>query len=445
MRWLDISLPEPGKLPALDAILADIRARYDALPGIQERDGLDASSTIHLMDEVGCALFQAVHNHVPDAFVPDHGPRESGPSGGDLRARGEAPAIGDAAHDDLTGFHLVVPELWRDLPWNWLHNSLRFVLEDHPICWSGRGSGLRDGDRGWMERLVRSRYLLDTDGNPSLRATLAQLRADGVRQPDLLFVAGHSEETIRRLMFREAEFIATALSGSPLGQALARFEMPRQAVTPTSLREQAFTYQAIHYAGPTSQPAALADLGDDAWLDRFLEDALATPDAEVAGAVGLEEVPVGIDQVTAVLDMVSERADRLPTERTAPAFGASIPTPGRDRSWLLDDGPVAPESLGRGAGLPPLIFSNSYRALPELGARFDRAGASTIVGPVAPLFSRPARRFAGHFYEALGAGWCAGAAVWRASNTLRQELGEDHPGWLSYGLQGYGSLALQYL
>ena len=62
-----------------------------------------------------------------------------------------------------------------------------------------------------------------------------------------------------------------------------------------------------------------------------------------------------------------------------------------------------------------------------------------------PLFSRPARIFAGHFYQALGGGWNAGAAVWKAAGACRQEFGKKHPVWLSYGTQGYGSLALPYL
>ena len=123
----------------------------------------------------------------------------------------------------------------------------------------------------------------------------------------------------------------------------------------------------------------------------------------------------------------------------------SIPSENQERSWLLDDGPVKPEHLERGAAVPPLIFSNSYRALPELGLRFIHAGASTFIGPVVPLFSRPARIFAGHCYGAMGEGWGAGAAVWRAAQVCREELGAEHPAWLSYGLQGYGKLALQYL
>jgi hypothetical protein len=111
----------------------------------------------------------------------------------------------------------------------------------------------------------------------------------------------------------------------------------------------------------------------------------------------------------------------------------------------LDDGAVKPEHLERGAAVPPLVFSNSYQALPALGQRFIKSGASTFIGPIVPLFSRPARIFAGHCYGAMGEGWSAGAAIWRAAQICRRELGAEHPAWLSYGLQGYGKLALQYL
>jgi hypothetical protein len=45
----------------------------------------------------------------------------------------------------------------------------------------------------------------------------------------------------------------------------------------------------------------------------------------------------------------------------------------------------------------------------------------------------------------MSLGWCAGAAVWQAARTCRRELGDEHPAWLSYGIQGFGQLALQYL
>jgi hypothetical protein len=431
MRWLDINLPEPGNHPSMDEAVADVRARYATLPEIQQRDGLDAVTVTSIMDEIGCRLFQAVREVAPKAFVPER------------QAAEELPAIGAAAHDDLVGFHLVVPGAWRDLPWNWLHNSLHFLQERHPLCWSGGSARLPAAGRPWMERLNGSRYVLDADGNPSARAALARLRADRVGRPDILFVAGHSEEVIRSLIYREADAIAMALAGAPLGPDLAHLELPEQAVTPCRLRAQALAYQAIHYAGPTSQPSSVADLGNDAWLENLLVDALTVPDAELDGAVGLETAPVGVDQITAMLDEISERVEAAQDRTPRHLFGRAR-TAGNS-SWLLDDGPVAPEQFGRGLGLPPLVFSNSHCALIELGARLHGAGASTVVGPVAPVFSRPARHFAGHFYQALGSGWCVGAAVWSACRALRDDLGVEHPGWLSYGVQGFGSLSLHYL
>jgi len=431
MRWFDINLPEPGNHPSLDAAVADARSLNATLPEAQQRDGLDAVTVTSIMDEIGCRLFQAVREAAPKAFTTDR------------QASEELPAIGASAHDDLVGFHLVVPEAWRDLPWNWLHNSLRFIQEEHPLSWSGSSARLPAAGRPWIERLNGSRYVLDADGNPSARAALERLRTDGIARPEILFVAGHSVEAIRGLIFREAESIAMALTGAPLGPSLARLEIPAHALTPSRLRTQALAYQALHYAGPTSQSPAEADAGDDAWLENLLFDALTVSDAEVDGAVGLETMPVGVDQVTAMLDEISERVDRPAAQRPRHAFGN--PDAAREPSWLLDDGPIAPEQFGRDLGLPPLVFSNSYCALNQMGARFNLAGASTVVGPVAPVFSRPARHFAGHFYQALGAGWCAAAAVWSASRALRDDLGAEHPGWLSFGLQGYGSLSLQYL
>ncbi|RKZ12025.1 hypothetical protein DRQ50_12605, partial [bacterium] len=279
-----------------------------------------------------------------------------------------------------------------------------------------------------------------------LRHTLRHLRHDGVSRPRLLFVAGHSLETTRRLIYREAEAISTSLSGAPLGSTLAHFELPDEALTPTSLREQALAYQAIHYAGPTSEPADQADQADDRWLEGLIADATVLPDAEYESAVGLEELPVGVDQVTALLDAVNERSDQgrgysgdLLRERLNPVPDTNT------GQWLLEDGPVLPEGFGHGGGLPPLVFSNHYRALTELGCRFTRAGASSVIGPLVPLYSRPARLFAGQVYQAMGAGSSAAGAVWRAARHLREEYGAEHPAWLSYGVQGYGSLALQYL
>jgi hypothetical protein len=83
--------------------------------------------------------------------------------------------------------------------------------------------------------------------------------------------------------------------------------------------------------------------------------------------------------------------------------------------------------------------------VPELGSRFVRAGTSTFVGPLVPLYSSPARLYAGHLYRGMGRGWCAGAAAWWAAAECRRQLGSEHPAWLSYGVLGFGSLSLQYL
>ena len=435
MRWIDIILPEPGTHRNLDNAVTEARTLAAAIALLQDRDGLDGLTVTRQMAEVGRVLFQALTEVDPGAFVPDR------------EAACETPVLAAIEHDEAVGYHLVVPGPWRDLPWTWLHNGLDHVFEKHPLCWSDGGAALpADTPRPWMQRQVRAEYLVGTGGDAGLRHTLSQLREEGVGRPNLLFVAGHSEESIRRLIYREAESISAALAGAPLGSSLARFEVPAGALTPTRLREQALAYQAIHYAGPTSQPAAQADQADDRWLERLIGDATAVADEDVDGALGLEEMPVGVDQVTALLDNVSERAARGGAPAGNELATRAVAEAGTDRGqWLLDDGPVAPECFGRGTGLPPLVFSNHHLALTELGSRFTDAGASTVIGPLASLYSRPARRFAGHVYRGLGEGWCVGAAVWRAARAMRRENGADHPAWLSYGVQGYGSLALQYL
>jgi hypothetical protein len=154
---------------------------------------------------------------------------------------------------------------------------------------------------------------------------------------------------------------------------------------------------------------------------------------------------VGVDPVDALIDQVNERREAphaaLQPELVAAYASAAIPSGG----WLLDDGPFVPESLGRDGALPALIFSNSYCSLTGLGRRFLEAGASTFVGPAAPLYSRPARRFAAAFYTCLADGLGVASAVRCAALALRSELGDDHPAWLSYGVVGYGSLALRHI
>jgi hypothetical protein len=452
MRWIDIVLPEPGIHQELDTGLAAAGDLARDILEIQERYGMDEVRIVRAMAEAGHLMFQAIQAWEPEAFDPKHPPTGT-----------ITPRLGHPGHDTLTGYHVRTGTRREALPWTWLHNGVSFVFAKHPICASLRGSDLPPGrlDRPWMQRQVRSHYLLDDEGANSLRGTLEQLRRDDARLPELLFVAGHSDRQRRRLIYREAEAIQAALRTGVGGSRLARLEIPSEPVTPTALTEQGIAFQAIHFAGPTGQPARPADPEGEYWMNRLIEETALPDDAAYDAAIGLEGEVVGVDPVTAMLDQAAENyarhgapdagtADSITVggdKRSRRAGGGDDAgeAGGEARTWLLDDGPVEPEALAQGTGLPPLVFSNSYMALPELGPRFLAAGASTFIGPNLPLFSRPARIFASYFYQALGEGWCAGAAVWRAAHAARRELGEDHPVWLSYGLQGYGSLALQYL
>ncbi len=433
MRWHDIILPDPAARPDLAAACARVRHLVGTIPAVQGRDGLDAVTVTAVMAEAGLTLFQAVRAALPEAFAPDGG------------AGAETPLLGDPAHDGLRGYHLVVPPALLDLPWNWLHTGLAFLAEKHPLSWSpvSAGAPLHGAARPWFGRMQRARFLVDEAGGNGLRGTLTQLR-DGVARPEVLFVAGHSDEAVRRLIHREGERVAAALEDARWGEPLAHLDLPATTPTPSRLTEQAVLYQAIHYAGPTSCPARAADAAAEPWLDQLVHDALTEPDEAFDTEVGLEAKLVGIDQVTAVLDAVADSYARHGTGGGRTRSPAAAATP-RAQAWLLDDGPVPPEGFGHGPGLPPLVISNSHRALPELGARFLQAGASTFIGPVVPLYSRPARLFAGACWQALATGWCAGAAAWRAAAELRESLGAEHPAWLSYGIQGSGLLALQYL
>jgi len=451
MRWIDIDLPEPGIHQELDSGLAAARDQAADIPEVQDRYGLDAIRVLEIMAEVGHLMFLALTSWEPEAFSPVQSTEST-----------HTPLLGQPEHDKLVGYHIKAGSERASLPWTWLHNGVSFLFDQHPICASSHGAELPDGrlDRPWMQRQVRSGYLLDESGSSSLSGTISQLRQQGTPAPDLLFVAGHSDRKLRRLIYREAEVIQAALRTGFKGERLARLEIPSEPVTPSELSEQGVAFQAIHFAGPTGQPASPADADGEYWMNRLIEETSLPEDEAYEEAVGLEGEVLGVDPVTILLDQANENY----TRRGAPDQGAadsisvggniraraaggdgSDPTGTGRQTWLLDDGPVLPENLGRGTGLPPLVFSNSYMALPDLGPRFLAAGASTFIGPQVPLFSRPARIFASYTYQAMGEGWCAGAALWRAAIACRDELGDQHPAWLSYGVRGYGSLALQYL
>jgi hypothetical protein len=459
MRWIDIILPEPTMHQELDsrlAVAADLAAE---IPALQEQYGLDSVRVLEVMTQAGQELFQGIVAADPGAFSSSRGSESR-----------EIPALGQPGHDELVGYHIVTVPAWVGLPWSWLHNGVGFLFEKHPVCSATRGSHLPNGNlhRPWMQRLTRARFLVGEKGGSTLNETISQLRPAGAGRPEILFVPGHTDRERRKLIYREAELIEAALEHGCRGETLLHLDLPLEPVTPSDLVKQSIQYQAIHFAGPTSQPARSSDSYGEYWMNCLIEET-TLPDAhKLEDALGLEGEVLGVDPVTSLLDDIVERYETtgsildmvsVPLDESAGSTGAGADsrTVGGDRfdrparpdapsrSWLLDDGPVNPENLERGGILPPLIFSNSYQALPALGHRFVRAGASTFIGPTVPLFSRPARIFAGHCYGAMGQGWCAAAAVWKASQDCRKELGADHPAWLSYGIQGYGQLAVQYL
>jgi hypothetical protein len=453
MRWVDIDLRRPSNAEARRHLEAAASTRHE-LPGVQERHGPDSPAAVALMAEVGSRLFRAVTAVDPFAFASDRD-----------RTGGIDPRVGVAETDHLVGYHLIVPPELLNLPWSWLHNGVDFLLVHHPIAAATAGSDpAARRASAWTSRHRDARFAQEALGAQPLTAWLDQMRPAGRDDPEILFLAGHCEEAVRPLLYREADAIRGALAASPLQRALARLAVPDQAVTPDDLRRRGASFQGFHFAGPTARPPSGS--AETAW------EYLASVGAASGDATGAGDLEyVGVDGITAMLDELSERAEREEQldepkalagvgaaadgapgasaagagEPAAPHGSAAAAVPQAGGSWLLEDGPIRPEELARVGGAPPLVFSNSYLSLQDLGRRFLEAGASTFVGPTAAVMSRPAREFAARFYSCLAEGYCAAAALRSAALACRERHGAESPIWLSYGLIGYGSLALQYL
>lgn len=445
MHWIDIKLPEPGIHPQMDNLMSAALNKMARIAEIQARDGLDANTMLGIFAAVGQDLFKAITARDPEAFSPDRS-----------REATLSLNLDDPDHDDLRGYHIVTDPEVVDLPWHWLHNGIGFLMEKHPITTGTTTSQMpaESTRRPWMQRFLRAEFLLGDDGSHNLKAILPQLRPDNAALPHMFFVPGHTDRQLRRLIYREAEAIQGALSIGCHGEVLAEMEIQVDPITPNDLYERGFMYQGLHFAGPTSLPATLDDTKGEYWMNQLIKERRATVEDDIETRFGLEGEVLGVDPITSLLDTVTEKYElngppvEVNAQQRANQQGASLPpisVTAPQKTWLLADGPVDPENLGRSGLLPPMIFSNSFCALPEMGQQFIKAGASAFVGPVVPLFSRPARIFASHFYLALGKGWSVGAAVWRASQACRKEFGAEHPVWLSYGVQGYGTLSLQYM
>jgi hypothetical protein len=412
MRWIDIDLPPRGTCTETDRLLDEVRADVAAIPDLQERHGLDAPAITARVEQAGRRLFAAVTAADTGAFRPDPG----------------RPGATTPGKIDRVGYHIIADPERVGLPWHWLHNGVNHLVDNHPIAAASHGSHLSDAaqPRLWMQRQLDTLLAPGTD-QPEPRS-----------RPEILFVPGHGKDEIRRLIFREAEGIDDALESS--SRPGARLRIPG-AVTPGLLAARAMLYQVLHFAAPTSQPPEVSQAGEHRWLAGLIAAAGqpdSAPDA-VDDLVGLDHEVLGVDPVEAALDQALEAHTRRSVP--APAFVTSGNQSAED-GWLLDDGPIAPEHLGRDGVLPPLVFSNSWCSLHWLGQRFTAAGASTFLGTSVPVFSRPARQFAARFYGALGRGLCAGEAQREASLELKRDLGPEHPAWLAYGVQGYGTLRL---
>jgi len=438
MRWIDIDLADPERRRAAAPLLARAAARAAAVPSLQEKVGVDNPVVTREIVATGQLLWQAVLAVDPFAFSPTHD-----------RAGGVDPRVGVAETDHGHGYHLVVAPQDLTLPWSWLHNGLGFLLAHYPLAAGATGTWAAAGApaRPWMGR-QRDALLAELVQGTAPTPRRGE-RADA-RAARILFLAGHCEPTVRPLLYREAEAIDDALGAAAVAPALAALWVPERAIAPGALARPDGGWQAVHFAGPTGRPPAAeaeepwSALAQAGWADGGAAAGAAD------GVLPFEEVGelelVGVDPISALLDQVTARA----AHRAGPAPDAAGPAAPAARTarpphWLLEDGPVAPENLGRAGGTPPLVFSNSYLSLPGLGPRFLDAGASTFVGPVAAVLSGPAREFAARFYGCLGDGWSTAAALRGAALACRDRYGAEHPAWLSYGLIGHGCLALQYL
>jgi hypothetical protein len=437
MRWIDISLTGPDSRPEWESMLDEATACANEMPELQKCNGLDSPVIVRRMAEVGQMLFHAITQTDPSVFQPR---RE--------HEGGITPHVGVAEADYATGYHIIAPPRYVGLPWTWLHNGLSFLLEQYTICCATSGSRLPAAPdvAPWMTRLREANLTQQIQGEQPLRSTLPRLRPEMCADPEILFVPGHCEDEIRRLIYREADGIKRALAAGSLGRPLARLSVLTEAVTPALLTRRSALYQGLHFAGPTAQSRALTQDAEASWLVELVEriNREAGDPAEDDIPVDLELEVVGIDPITALLDHVTAKAE-MGGGSILPPMESQSATTTLERSWWLDDGPVQPEELGENGGIPPLVFSNSYRSLPELSHRFLAAGGAAFIGPHVPLYSRPARKFAGRFYNFLADGHCVATALRTAALACRSQFGADHPVWLSYGVAGYGSLALQYL
>lgn len=424
MWWQDINLRSVDD-ESVASLLARAEDRYAELDDLQQRHGADSPLVLGGLEDVGQLLFRAASGAEPAAFAPRSG---SGTT--------RSPSHGRYEDRDAVGYHLVVEPRHLALPWTALHNGVRFLLESYPICASTRGSRpdtTPPAAQSWMLRWHEDVMTEDYLGPVSIRNLVERYRPEPCAEPGICYLSGWSGVGTHTKIAGDP--LAGALETTVDGRRLARLEVPAGAPTPAEVVRAAHTWQALHYAGRTSVAAGAATGGN--WDAPVLAPALEIPENE-----DLEVV--GVDPVTCLLDQINARADAGRLSH-APLDDRRTPSPLAPGAWQLEDGVLSPEDFALGHATPALVFSNSYLGLPALGARFLQAGASVCVGPQLVLDTPRSVDFAAAFYRTLARGLSAAEALRIAALACRADWGGHHPGWLSYGIVGSGTLALQYL
>jgi len=405
MRWIEIDLTMPHEEETFRERLETVRDRQLELPRLQDDCGLDSPLIVRFMAEQGQRLFRVLQGHVPESLTLEG--------------------------DDPVGFHLHVKASDLTLPWNLLHDGLRFLLERAAICASTRPliPETIPGDQPWLARHHETRFTDEALGTSSPDATARRYRPIECADPEVLFLSTGGNASVQIHARQERHIIDSALATSCGGIRLAGLDSEANVLTPAELVRRSSCYPAFHYFASTRWPQPVGEAPENGF-GRWADIPETGSSLEV----------LGVDPIDVLLDeVVSRRADAA----VSGAFSSTATLV--EPAWQFEDGHLRPEDLARSGVMPALVFSNSYLSLEALGHRFLDSGASTFLGTQAVISTDDARTYSGDFYHAMALGMNAAAAQRQAALEAKQRHGADHPLWLSYGLVGAGELALQYL
>ena len=426
MRWIDIDLRHCDETPNSSHLLERAAARSGDLCRLQAEHGFDSPFILRELEQIGQLLFKACQAHDPAVFSPEHKTGTTDPEILDLASR-----------DASDGYHLILSDRHLALPWTCLHNGVGFLLEHHPICAARTGSQhpLEEG-KTWARRREDVIFTGQALGPVRLDEIIDRMRPQGCAVPEILYLGAGDPGPDATALDRQGENLLKSLNASARGR-LADMRLLNGSPTPGRVIKSGYRYQGFHFADNTMAPPAGGDGG-------FASEWLGVSDRDGVLADAMEAEVVGVDPITALLDDINERADSgLVSEAIAGRTAQALLE--RTACLRTQDGPVNPEDLGYHRATPPLVFSNTYCSLRELGERFLSAGASVFVGPQARIPVTRSGEFAQDYYFHLGSGVSAGEAFRLAALDMRDRTGRWDPVWLFYGMIGHGSLALQYL